>query len=196
MHKLGKLEVVCGCMFAGKTEELIRKANILKRARKKYFVIKPAIDNRYASNEVKTHSGISIDAIEVSSSKEILSLIKKDTSMILVDEAQFFDEELVAITDYLQDIGIDVFCVGLDMDFRGVPFPVMAELMAKANTVTKITSYCAVCGDDATRTQRLIDRNPASYNDPIVLIGASDSYESRCRLHHIVLNQPEPYKES
>ena len=195
MHKLGKLEVVAGCMFAGKTEELIRKAHTLQRAKKKYLVFKPSIDDRFGSDEVKSHSGSKVDAIEVDKPRDIIQYIDKQTKMILVDEAQFFEESLVEVVSYLLDIGIDVLCVGLDMDFRGVPFPTMSLLFAKANQVSKITSYCAVCGDDATRTQRMIGSNPASYDDPIVLIGASDSYEPRCHLHHIVLNKPEYFKE-
>ncbi|WP_423364472.1 thymidine kinase [Mycoplasma sp. P36-A1] len=193
-NKIGNIEVVAGCMFAGKTEELIRHAHTLSRTNHQYCVIKPKIDNRYGKEKVVSHNGNFVKAIEISKAIDILTCINEKTKAVLIDEAQFFDDQLEQVVTYLINQGIDVVAVGLDMDFRAEPFPVMSRLLARANKVNKITSYCAVCNEPATRTQRLIDGKPASYNDPIVLIGAQESYEPRCSIHHEVADYPKLFE--
>ena len=177
-YREGWLEVICGCMFAGKTEELIRRINVLSYAKKKIIVFKPEIDNRYSDKEIVSHAGTKVPCIVVKDSKEILRYIKPDTEVIAVDEVQFFDRDMVA---------------GLDKDFRGEPFGVLPELLTRAEFVTKLTAVCAKCGAPATRTQRLVDGSPASFEDPIVLVGAVDHYEPRCRHCHEILNKPHKF---
>lgn len=188
--KLGKIEVVTGCMFAGKTEELIRQVHTLTRTNHNVLVVKPAIDNRYSEQEVVSHSGYRLDAIKVSNAREILDHITPEVDAVAIDEIQFLGTDVVRVVDYLADLGIIIFASGLDTDFRGEPFGVMPDLLARATKVTKLSSFCAVCGVEANRTQRLINGSPASYYDPIVLVGASEAYEPRCRCCHEVLDKP------
>ncbi len=186
----GWIEVICGCMFAGKSEELIRRVNVLKYAKKEILVIKPGIDNRYSEDEVASHSGFRVKCINADKSYEILEHVTNQTQVVAIDEVQFFDKDIVKVCDYLADKGIRVICAGLDKDFRGEPFGVMPELITKAEFVTKLEAVCVKCGAPATRTQRIINGNPANYNDPIVLVGASECYEPRCRHCHEVPNKP------
>lgn len=191
-YREGWIEVICGCMFAGKTEELIRRINVLSFAKKKIVVFKPAIDNRYSSNEIASHSGRKVPCIVVEKANEILEWISKEPNIdvVAIDEVQFFDEKIVEICDYLADQGIRVMVAGLEKDFRGEPFGVMPELLTRAEFVTKLTAVCAKCGAPATRTQRLINGKPASFGDPIVLVGATEHYEPRCRHCHVVVDKP------
>ncbi len=180
-YKKGYLEVICGCMFAGKTEELIRRIKVLEFAKKKILVFKPAIDNRYSETKVVSHAGSSTESIVVNEAKEILDYIKEDTEVVAIDEVQFFDHDIIYVCNILCDKGIRVMCAGLDTNFRAEPFGPMAELITSAEFVTKLTAVCTKCGAPATRTQRLVNGEPASYNDPTILVGASESYEARCR---------------
>jgi|SRR5690554_2488436 len=189
--KDGWIEVICGSMFAGKTEELIRRIKRLQYAKKNILVFKPILDERYSIDEVVSHNGSSIKSIAIETPKEILIHIDGRVDAIAIDEVQFFDKSIVRIIDYLADKGIRVIVAGLDRDFRGEPFGSMPEILTKGEFVTKLTAICSVCGAPATRTQRLVDNKPASYNDPIVLVGASESYEPRCRHCHQVLEKPE-----
>ncbi len=191
-YREGWIEVICGCMFAGKTEELIRRINVLSFAKKKIIIFKPKIDDRYSSTQIVSHAGRSIDCITIDKASEMLDYLKKeeDIDVIAIDEVQFFDEDVVAICDYLADQGKRVMVAGLDKDFRGEPFGVMPELLTRAEFVTKLTAVCAKCGAPATRTQRLINNEPASFHDPIVLVGATEHYEPRCRHCHKVLDKP------
>jgi thymidine kinase len=186
----GWIEVVCGSMFSGKTEELIRRVRRAKIARQKVQVFKPALDTRYAVEKVTSHNGIESEAVPVESSQAILDQIAHDTNVVAVDEVQFFDAGVVSVCQSLAERGLRVICAGLDMDFRGEPFGPMPLLMAEAEQVEKLQAICVVCGTPASRTQRLIDGRPASYDDPIVLVGGSESYEARCRLHHEVPGRP------
>lgn len=188
----GWIEVICGCMFAGKTEELIRRINVLSYAKKKIVIFKPKIDNRYSETKIVSHSGTSIDCIVVDQATEVLEHVSRDPEIdvVAIDEVQFFDKNIVEICDYLADQGKRVMVAGLDKDFRGEPFGVMPELLTRAEFVTKLTAVCAKCGAPATRTQRLIDGQPASFNDPIVLVGAREHYEPRCRHCHSVQDKP------
>lgn len=189
-YKKGWIEVISGCMFAGKTEELIRRVRTLQYAKKNILVVKPSIDNRYSATEIASHSGYRVKSINVNSASEILHHVKQDTEVVAIDEVQFFDHDIVDVCEYLADKGIRVMCAGLDRDFRGEPFGVMPELMTRAEFITKLSAVCVKCGAPATRTQRLVDGKPASYDDPIVLVGASEAYEARCRHCHEVLNKP------
>lgn len=182
----GHIEVVCGPMFAGKTEELIRRIKRLEYARLKYIVFKPEIDDRYGDDVIASHNKNSKSAINVKNSKEILSYITDDIDVIVIDEAQFFDEDIVEVADYLADQGKRIIIGGLDRDFRGEPFGPMPRLLAIAEVVTKLTAICPVSGKPATRTQRIINGQAANYNDPIVLIDAEESYEPRSRNQHKV----------
>lgn len=192
-YKEGWIEVITGCMFAGKTEELIRRINVLQFAKKKIVVFKPKIDNRYSIDKVVSHCGTSVESYAISSSSEIMALVK-DADVIAIDEVQFFDDGIVDICNYYADHGKRVMCAGLDMDFRGEPFGVMPKLVTHAEFVTKLTAVCTKCGAPATRTQRLVDGKPARYDDPIILVGASESYEAVCRHCHDVPNKPSLMK--
>ncbi|WP_163969486.1 thymidine kinase [Oceanobacillus halotolerans] len=190
MKQSGWVEVICGSMFSGKSEELIRRVRRATYANLMVRVFKPAIDNRYAGDSVVSHNGTSTVAQPVRSSKEISQYIDEEVDIIGVDEAQFFDEDIVLVADELANKGIRVIVAGLDTDFRGEPFGPMPKLMALSESVTKLNAICPVCGSPASRTQRLINGKPASYDDPVILVGASESYEPRCRHHHEVPNKP------
>lgn len=189
-YREGWLEVICGCMFAGKTEELIRRINVLTFAKKNILVFKPRIDDRYSKTEIVSHAGAHVPCIVVDSAKEILEHIEPDTDVVAIDEVQFFDKNVVDVAEYLADSGLRVMCAGLDKDFRGEPFGVLPDLLTRAEFVTKLTAVCAKCGAPATRTQRIINGRPASFDDPIVLVGAKEAYEPRCRHCHEVVNKP------
>lgn len=189
-YREGWLEVICGCMFAGKTEELIRRINVLSYARKNILVFKPKIDDRYSTTEIASHAGSKVPCIVISETKEILNHVNYDTDVVAIDEVQFFDEDVVDICEYLADSGLRVMVAGLDKDFRGEPFGVLPDLLTRAEFVTKLTAVCAKCGAPATRTQRIINGKPASFNDPIVLVGAKEAYEPRCRHCHEIVEKP------
>lgn len=186
MNKIGKIEVVTGCMFSGKSEELIRRLKRAKIAKQTVQVFKPSIDDRFSSIEVVSHTGDKIEAIPVSESKEILGKVKKDTDVVGIDEAQFFDDNLILVARELAKKGKRVIIAGLDMDFRGEPFGPMPKLLAIADEILKLHAICIVCGEEATMTQRLINGKPARYDDPVIMIGAAEKYEARCKAHHYV----------
>lgn len=191
----GWLEVICGCMFAGKTEELIRRINVLTFAKKKIIVFKPKIDNRYSETEIVSHAGAHVPCVVVSKATDILENIQPDTDVVAIDEVQFFDQDVVDVCEYLADSGLRVMVAGLDKDFRGEPFGVLPDLLTRAEFVTKLTAVCAKCGAPATRTQRIVNGKPASFDDPIVLVGAKEAYEPRCRHCHEVLDKPLKFKK-
>ncbi len=188
---IGSIEVVCGPMFAGKTEELIRRIRRLEYAKRNVLVFNPSVDDRYSKSEIVSHNKTKAKAYFVDSSKEILKYIKNDTHAVVIDEAQFFDEGIVEVAEHLADKGIRVIVGGLDRNFRGEPFGPMPKLLALAEFVTKLTAICVVSGKPATRTQRLINGSPADYHDPLVVIGGEESYEPRAREHHDVPNKPK-----
>jgi thymidine kinase len=185
-HTHGSIEVICGSMFSGKTDELIRRLVRATIAKQKVQVFKPAIDIRYAVEKVASHTGSTFDAIPVEKAAEIRSRLDADTTVVGIDEAQFFDAEVVRVAQELAARGVRVLVAGLDTDFRGEPFGSMPILMAEAEQVSKLHAICMTCGDDASRTQRLVNGKPARYDDPVVIVGASELYEARCRLHHEV----------
>lgn len=186
MHYTGSVEVVAGSMFSGKTEELIRRIRRASIARQKVQVFKPIIDNRYQVEKVTSHSGTDFDAIPIEKIHDLLELLQSDTTVVGIDEAQFFDAEIVDIVALLANRGLRVIVAGLDTDFRGEPFGSMPVLMAQAERVDKLQAICMVCGESACRTQRLVNGKPARYDDPIIIVGASEMYEARCRKHHEV----------
>lgn len=185
----GCIEVVCGPMYSGKSEELIRRIRRAEIAKQKVQVFKPTIDDRYDKQDIVSHRGDKIQGIPISRSEDILNYLDEDTEVIGIDEVQFFDDGIIKVVNQLADDNKRVIVAGLDTDFRGEPFNVMPQLMAIAEFVDKITAICMKCGNPATKTQRLIDGEPADYNDPIVLIGAKESYEARCRNCHEVPNK-------
>jgi len=183
---VGSIEVVCGSMFSGKTEELIRRIKRAQIARKQVQVFKPLLDTRYSTEEVASHDGVRAQAVPVATATEIADLVKPETHVIAIDEVQFFDTAVIELCEVLASAGKRVIVAGLDQDFRGEPFGPLPGLMAKAEAVDKLHAICVVCGAAASRTQRLIDGRPAAYSDPVILVGAQEAYEARCRLHHEV----------
>lgn len=182
----GWIEVICGSMFAGKSEELIRRVRTLSFSNKNIIAFKPAIDDRYSIDEIASHAGERYKAYAINKAQDILKYIKEDTNIVAIDEVQFFDKSIIEIIEDMANKGIRVIVAGLDKDFRGEPFGIMPELLARAEFVTKLSACCKVCGQGATRTQRIINGKPAYYEDPIILVGANESYEARCRKHHEV----------
>lgn len=187
----GWLEVICGPMFAGKSEELIRRVRTLSYAHQKIIAFKPAIDNRYDATAIASHDGEKFSAYAVKDIADMEKLLTPDVQVVAIDEVQFFKDGIVSFVEKLADRGIRVIVAGLDTDFRGEPFGPMPELLARAEFVTKLTAACTVCGCAATRTQRLVNGEPAKFDNPVILVGAKESYEARCRKHHIVPNKPK-----
>ena len=177
----GSITVVCGSMFAGKSEELIRLARRALYARKKVQVFKPILDDRYHASMVVTHMGVQHEALPVRSVADLKSKIEPETDLVLIEESQFFDQSLADLAMNLADEGVSVVCVGLDQDFRREPFGPMPRLLALADEVVKLRAICMKCGAPASHTYRMVDGRPAHRDDPIVLIGANERYEARCR---------------
>ncbi|WP_411955593.1 thymidine kinase [Alkalibacillus sp. S2W] len=190
MKHSGWLEVICGSMFSGKSEELIRRVRRATYGNLNVRVFKPAIDNRYDDESIVSHNGNSIIARPIDDVQDIYDNIDDSVDMVGIDEVQFFDDQVIEVAQYLADQGVRVIVAGLDQDFRGEPFGALPQLLAMAENVTKLNAICPYCGSPASRTQRLIDGKPASYDDPVILVGASESYEPRCRHHHEVPNHP------
>jgi thymidine kinase len=191
-HSAGWIELVCGSMFSGKTEELLRRIRRAEIARKRMQIFKPQIDARYGLQRVASHSGIAReDVIVVANAAAILGHLNADTEVIAIDEVQFFDWAIADICTKLADGGCRVIAAGLDQDFRGEPFGPMPLLMALAERVDKLQAICVCCGQSASRTQRLIDGRSARYDDPVILVGGSESYEARCRQCHDVPGKPD-----
>lgn len=182
----GWIEVICGPMFSGKTEELIRRVRRAAYARQKVEIFKPKIDTRYHDLDIVSHSRQSLTARPVAAAGEILELASADVEVVGIDEAQFFDRTLVEVCQKLADRGVRVVVAGLDQDFRGLPFEPMPELLALAEFVTKALAICVVCGNPAGRSQRVTRAGDR------VLIGAGEAYEARCRRCHTVGEEPPP----
>ena len=182
----GWIEVVCGSMFSGKTEELIRRLRRAEIARQRLQVFKPVIDDRYSHKAIASHNGLQVSAIPVEGCDEIRDRLDPDADVVAIDEVQFFGHDIVDLCNELAGQGKRVICAGLDMDFRGVPFGPIPQLLAIAERVDKLQAICVVCGHPASRTQRLIEGKPACYEDPVLLVGASEVYQARCREHHEV----------
>lgn len=181
----GWLEVIVGPMFSGKSEELIRRVTRALIARQSVQVFKPAIDDRYDAIRVASHAGRTLEAEPIDDTANLRSRLRDDTEVVAIDEAQFFDDALCELVQDLADDGLRIVVAGLDLDFRAEPFGPLPTLLARAEHVEKLTAICR-CGRAATRTQRLIGGHPAHYDDPVILVGAQESYEPRCRACHRV----------
>jgi len=195
----GSLEVIAGCMFSGKTQELIRRLDQERYAGAAIQAFKPALDDRYALEAVASHRDIRFPAIAVPSVQDLRNQLRADTRVIGIDEAQFFEEAIVDLLEELANAGRHLVVAGLELDFLARPFGPMPELMARADRLTKLQASCQYpgCGSrQATRTQRLIDGRPASPDSPLVVIGGAATYQARCRHHHeagpIPEREPEP----
>jgi len=180
MWNMGWVEVICGSMFSGKTEELIRRLKRAQIAKQKIQIFKPQIDNRYSNDHVTSHSSLQLDAINIANAEEILSKLEDNTRIVGIDEAQFLSSNVVDIAHRLANRGLRVIVAGLDLDYRGQPFGPMPLLMATAESVTKMSAICTVCGNPASRTQRLRGKTGQEAGNQ-VLVGASEIYEARCR---------------
>ncbi len=189
----GWIEIICGSMFSGKTEELIRRVRRAEIAKQHVQVFKPKLDDRYDVMRVASHDGGQYVAEVIEDPREILEKLKPDTTVVGIDEAQFFDWTVADVARLLADRGLRVIITGLDLDFRGEPFGPMPLLMAEAEMVDKLHAICVQCGAAASRTQRLINGVPARYTDPVILVGASEVYEARCREHHEVPGRPKVF---
>ena len=186
----GQQEVICGCMFSGKTEELIRRIKRATYAKQKVQVFKHSFDTRYDELAVTTHYGLKLPTIACMTASDIIGAVAPDTEVVGIDEVQFYGADIVDALDELAHHGIRVVVSGLDMDFRGEPFGPMPQLLTIAEKVDKMTAICLVCGEPATRTQRLLDGHPASWDSEIISVGSSEKYEPRCRGCHVVPNKP------
>lgn len=187
----GWIELICGSMFSGKTEELLRRIRRTEIARRNIQVFKPRIDDRYGQTRVSSHNGVAHDNVHVVvSAAELLRTVEEETEVVAIDEIQFFDDAIIEACDQLADMGKRVLVAGLDQDFRGEAFGPMPEMLARAERVDKLHAICVVCGASASRTQRLIDGRPARYDEPVILVGGSESYEARCRKCHEVPGRP------
>jgi thymidine kinase len=183
----GWVHVIAGCMFCGKTDEMLRLLRRFSIAGRRVILVKPRLDTRTDAVTVISRSGAQHDAVTVDDSAEIEPAVA-DADIVAIEEGQFFDERLPQVVERLAELGKQVIVTGLDRDFRGIPFGPMPRLLALADQVTKLTAICVVCGEPATRTQRLIDGVPARSDSPLIVIGGmgDETYEARCRLHHEV----------
>ncbi len=176
---IGWIEVICGSMFSGKTEELIRRLKRALYGKQRVQVFKPNIDNRYDELNVVSHSQLKIVATPVTRAEEILQQLKPETEVVGIDEVQFLGPDVVAVCEAIAGRGLRVICAGLDQDYQGKPFEPMPQLLAVAEYVTKELAICVVCGNPANRSQRL------SASDERVVVGATGAYEARCRKCHV-----------
>jgi thymidine kinase len=186
-NRSGWIEVITGVMFSGKSEELLRRVRRALIARKKVQLFKSHLDDRYgALNLVASHDGRTAEAVPVDSTAQIARQLNPLADVVAVDEAQFLDLSIVRLATKLADGGVRVIVAGTDTDFRGEPFGPMGQLLAVAESVEKLHAICVVCGDPASRNQRLIGGKPATYDSPTIMVGGSESYEARCRHCHRV----------
>ena len=187
----GWIELICGSMFSGKTEELLRRVRRSEIARRRIQLFKPHIDHRHGHERVASHNGLArSDAVALETAASLLDVVQPHVDVVAIDEVQFFDSAIAAVCQELADRGIQVIAAGLDQDFRGDPFGPMPLLMALSERVDKLNAICVRCGASASRTQRLIDGEPARYDEPVILVGGSESYEARCRTCHDVPGRP------
>jgi len=183
-HRQGRIEIVAGVMFSGKSEELIRRVRRALIARRRVRVFKSHLDARYEGlHRVSSHTGVTIEAVPIDRAEEVLRMVEDPDAVdvVAIDETQFLDAGIVEVATHLAERGVRVICAGTDTDFRGEPFGMMGHLMAIAEEVTKLQAICVVCGDLACRNQRLVDGRPAPWDSPVVQVGGSESYEARCR---------------
>jgi len=189
---VGWIEVICGVMFSGKSEELIRRVRRAIIAKKKVQVFKSHLDERYAGiYRISSHDGRSVDAVPIDTPEQIAQLVLPDTQVVAIDEAQFLDPSIVDLATALANRGTRVILAGTDSDFRGDPFGPMPQLLAVAEVVDKLHAICVICGNPASRNQRLIGGKPARYDSPTIMVGSTESYEARCRACHSVPRRDE-----
>jgi len=189
---VGWIEVICGVMFSGKSEELIRRVRRAIIAKKKVQVFKSHLDERYAGiYRISSHDGRSVDAVPIDTPEQIAQLVLPDTQVVAIDEAQFLDPSIVYLATALANRGTRVILAGTDSDFRGEPFGPMPQLLAVAEVVDKLHAICVICGNPASRNQRLIGGKPARYDSPTIMVGSTESYEARCRACHSVPRRDE-----
>jgi thymidine kinase len=190
--RAGWIEVICGVMFSGKSEELIRRVRRAIIARKRVQVFKSHLDERYAGiYQVSSHDGRTVNAHPVDTTDQIARMVLSDTQVVAIDEAQFLDAVIVDLVTSLANRGIRVIVAGTDTDFRGEPFGSMPNLLTVAEVVDKLHAICVVCGNPASRNQRLIGGMPARYDSPTIMVGSTESYEARCRACHSVPRRDE-----
>lgn len=190
LSKKGHLEVVCGSMFSGKSEELIRRLKRAQYAQLRVLAFKHSLDDRSTIEYVVSHNGNKIKAIPTDQPEEIRHLTSDEIDVIGIDEIQFFSEGIIPVICDLIERGKRVIAGGLDLDFKGSPFGPMPKIMAIADSVTKLKAICMLCGCDAHFTQRLVNNQPAKHNDPIVMVGAQEQYQARCRNCHQIDHMP------
>ncbi len=188
------LELITGPMFSGKSTELIRTIKREAYAKKRTGVFKPSTDNRYSESNVVTHDGLSIQTFTVLPGKEgidkIYEIVKQNSLEVVgIDEVHFFSRDIVDLCERLADENLKVIAAGLNLDFRGEPFEIVATLLAKADTIRHLSAICSICGNHASRTQRLINGQPSEYNSPLIIVGGKELYEARCRHHHQIEKQ-------
>ena len=188
----GWIEVICGVMFSGKSEELIRRVRRAIIARKRVQVFKSHLDERYAGiYAISSHDGRTVEAIPVDTPEQIVRLIEPETQVVAIDEAQFLDDSIVDLVTVLANSGRRIILAGTDCDFRGEPFGPMPKLLAIAEQVDKLHAICVICGNPASRNQRLIGGRPARYDSPTIMVGSAEAYEARCRACHSVPRRDE-----
>ena len=188
LDAFGRLEVICGPMFAGKSEEFIRRLRRADIANLKTLIFKPVLDTR-ADDEITSHNGARLKAVPLADPKDIFQFPDlANYDVIAIDEAQFFSADIVPVIRTLVAMGKRVIIAGLDLDYRSEPFGPMPHILALADSITKLQAICIVCGDDACRSQRIINGNPARYDDPIIMVGAEESYQARCNKCYSILS--------
>jgi len=188
----GWIEVICGVMFSGKSEELIRRVRRAIIAKKRVQVFKSHLDERYSGiYHVSSHDGRTVEAVPVDTPDQIAHLVLPETQVVAIDEAQFLDASVVPLVTALANRGVRVILAGTDSDFRGEPFGAMPQLLAIAEVVDKLHAICVICGNPASRNQRLIGGRPARYDSPTIMVGGDESYEARCRSCHSVPRRDE-----
>lgn len=180
----GRIEVICGCMYSGKTEELIRRLHHVQIARQRLQAFTPRRDTRYAVGNLVSHNGVRIEAQSIDSIREVGQHLSDDVQVVALDELHFFDDDpddILSTCQALADRGLRVVVAGLDQDYRAAPFPAMSRLLSVAEQIDKLFAICVRCGAYATRSQRMIDSQPAPYDAPTIVVGGLDMYEARCR---------------
>jgi thymidine kinase len=187
----GSLEVICGSMFSGKSEELIRRVKRSQLAKLNVIVFKHSLDDRFTHEYIVSHNGNKFDAIPIDSPSTILAVAERDIDVVGIDEIQFFDTSIISVVCSLIDAGKRVIVAGLDLDFRGLPFGPIPTLMAIADHTTKLKAVCMECGNEAHFTQRLVNGAPAHFHDPIIMVGAQEAYQARCRQCHVIDHAPQ-----